>query len=334
MFQWSDWPSMEPWLQAYISSLIEQRRDLDWQQTLINPPEALFLAILYTNGYGLESNTTKAIEWMRRAMRAGLHTATAYSYRHLIGCGYRLDDPRAAVPSLNSMAIRGSRTALEDMQTLWPEKFDETRQMLRDNLAGWGADFFFETEMLGRNKLGNWISTLKDIDKTLPLFEKFQNVAEHRINKRGDRIMHLAASCGQTHAIEVLLKHFAGVLDVNQPNDRGETLLLCACRAGQLMTAIWLLEVAYADASINAQNGESPLHWLVSFDSDEIARLAPALIRAGASVDTKTQSVVSYHPQFQSGFVPDRFAMGYPIGWGEYFAHRPERSTLLINVAL
>jgi ankyrin repeat protein len=53
----------------------------------------------------------------------------------------------------------------------------------------------------------------------------------------GDRILHIAASCGQTEAIEALLDSFPS-LEVNQLNDHGETPLLCACRAGPTRTAL------------------------------------------------------------------------------------------------
>lgn len=295
--------------------LIERRREVELQQNLINPPEALLLAALYTNGYGLECDTFKAIGWMRRAMQAGLQTASAYSYRHLSGLGYRIDEPRAAIPVLEGMALRGSRTALEDTRQIWPEKFRDTRQLLRDNFAGVGADFFCQTEMLGRNNLPTWQLTLKDIDKTLPLLRRFSTLADHRVNKRGDRVLHLAASCGQTEAIRVMLESFSGCLHLNQLNDQGETMLLSACRAGQLNTAMWLLEQG-ADARLVALNGESPLHWMISFDEEEVIELAPRLFKGGAEVKARTELTISYHPNFKSGFVLDRLAPGHPIGWG------------------
>ncbi|KAK5118358.1 hypothetical protein LTR62_002872 [Meristemomyces frigidus] len=329
MFQWTDWPTMEPWLQHYLAEVIRRRREHDFARDLINPPEALLLAVLYTNGYGIERDSLKAITWMRRAMRSGLHTATAYSYRHLTGLGYtiRHDNTEAALSALDSMAVRGSRTALDDIRTISRPRWVETRQLIRDKAAGLGANFFFQSQMLGNNILGSWVNTLRDIATTLPLLETYDDLAGMRINKRGDHVLHLAASCGQISGIEVLLNHFS--IGVNQLNDLGETPLLYACRSGQLSTALWLLEHG-GDATIAARNGESTLHWLVSFDEEEVLKLLPKLMEAGADVKAKTEVLIKHCTELQSGFMLDHFVPGYPVAWAT-LCDRPDVIGLLLS---
>ena len=267
--------------------------------------------MLYTNGYGIECDTVKAFEWMRRAMRAGLHTATAYSYRYLTGLGFKLDDDSAALTALEAMAVRGSRPALDDIRAISRSKFVEMRQMIRDKAAGVEADLFFQTWMLYNNALPSWVNTLRDIHITLPLLETHKDLAGMRINKRGDRVLHLAASCGQTSGIEVMIGHFAA-MEVNQINDQGGTPLLYACRSAQLSTALWLLDHG-GDAKIAAKNGESTLHWLISFDEEEVNELLPKLMEGGVDVKAKSDVTIKHCTELQSGFVLDRFAPGYLI---------------------
>ncbi|EGU87120.1 hypothetical protein FOXB_02359 [Fusarium oxysporum f. sp. conglutinans Fo5176] len=103
---------------------------------------------------------------------------------------------------------------------------------------------------------------------------------------RGDRILHMA----------------------------GETPLLCACHAGQSRTVLWLTTHG-ATALIGAWNGESPLHWLISFGDEEVERVYPGLIQPGADTTAKTSTIIAYQADFPAAAVPDRLLRGYAIGW-------------------
>lgn len=225
--------------------------------------------------------------------------------------------PESVIGSLNLMALHGSRTALEDLAAVSQDAHEETRETIRNVLAGTGADFFFERKMLHGFSHGMWMKTLGNVPVLLENFSRLNRIAEYKANERGDRILHVAASCGQTEAIEALLDRF-DPLDVNQLNDQGETPLLCACRAGQAGTVLWLVSHG-ALASVAAGNGESPLHWLISFNDDEVESVGPALIKAGADATARTTNIIVYQSKFPASLISDRLPSGYPIGWGECF---------------
>lgn len=58
-------------------------------------------------------------------------------------------------------------------------------------------------------------------------------IVKYKVNRRGDGILHLAVCSGKDFALSKLLSSVT-ILATNQINDRGETPLLCVCRAGQL----------------------------------------------------------------------------------------------------
>ena len=72
--------------------------------------------------------------------------------------------------------------------------------------------------------------------------------------------------------------------DVNVGNEEGETPLLLACRAGNYYVAIQLLESG-ADPNIANSSGDTPLHWLLSFEQDQIAGIGKPLIELTHGID-------------------------------------------------
>ena len=84
--------------------------------------------------------------------------------------------------------------------------------------------------------------------------------AEFRVNRQGDRILHIAASSGKFDAVEALLDIYD--IQINQQNNQQDTALLCACRPGQVEVVRSLLRHG-VDASILTSYQESLLHWLL-----------------------------------------------------------------------
>lgn len=308
---------MDPSVQKYLTTIYVQRVEENAKKNMINLPEAFLLTVLYINGYGVDKDTSHATNWLFLAWSMKYPLLMAYGYRIARAIGSTFDNPEGVVKSLKSMALRGSRTALEDLATVSKEDYEETKKIIRNGLAGTGANFFSEGELLHGHRFGMWMMTFGNIPILLENFSRLDRIADYTVNNRGDRILHMAASCGQTEAIEALLNRFPQ-LEVNQLNDQGETPLLCACRAGQTGTVLWLTSHG-AIASVGARNGESPLHWLISFDNEEVERVGPALIQASADANARTTTMIDYQTDFPASMVPDRLPEGHPIGWGECF---------------
>ncbi|KAH6991774.1 hypothetical protein EDB82DRAFT_553634 [Fusarium venenatum] len=326
-FQWHHWTKMDPSIQRYLTTTYIQRGEERMKEDMLNPPEAFLLTSLYINGYGIDKDTSSASRWLFHAWRVDHPLSAAYGYRIARAIGIEFDNTERVVLSLRSMALRGSRTALEDLAIISNDDYQETRRIIRNGLSGTGANHFSEEEMLHGFRYGMWIKTFGNIPILLENFSRLQNIADYTINKRGDRILHMAASCGQTEAIEALINRFPS-LTVDQINDQGETPLLCACRAGQTRTVLWLTSHG-ATASIEARNGESPLHWLISFDDEEVERVGPALIQTGADTTAKTSTIITYQADFPASVVPDRLPEGYAVGWGEYLATHCDRPKIV-----
>lgn len=307
---------MQPSVQKYLTTIYIHRGETEAERNMINPPEAFLLAALYINGFGVDKDTSKALLWLSRASRTGYPLAQAYGYRIVRGLGVSFEDPGNALGVLTTEALRGSRAALNDLSKVSKEAFEATKSNLRLCFGGTGARFFHHSEMLHGFTLGMWLKTFGNVPVLLENFSRLNRIADYKVNNRGDRILHIAASCGQVEAIEALLDRFP-ILEVNQVNDQGETPLLFACRAGQTRTVLWLASHE-AKASITAQNGESSLHWLISFDDEDIESVGSALVQAGADTGAKTMTSVA-HGDFPSSMVPDRLPEGYPISWGECF---------------
>ncbi|EWZ28219.1 hypothetical protein FOZG_18060 [Fusarium oxysporum Fo47] len=298
---------------------------------MLNPPEAFLLTSLYINGYGVDKDTSCASKWLFHAWGVDHPLSAAYGYRIARATGITFDNTESVVASLKLMALRDSRTALEDLAIVSKDEYKETKKIIRTGLPGTGANHSSEEELLHGFRCGMWIKTFENIPIILENFSRLPHIADYTINKRGDRILRMAVSCGQTEAIEALLNRFPS-LTVNQLNNRGETPLLCACRAGQSRTVLWLTSHG-ATALIGARNGESPLHWLISFDDEEVERVYPGLIQPGADTTAKTSTIIDYQADFPAVAVPDRLPRGYAIGWATHCDRPQIVPFLLSNIA-
>ncbi|RGP65952.1 hypothetical protein FSPOR_6974 [Fusarium sporotrichioides] len=327
-FTWRHWTKMDPSVQRHLTTTFIRRGEEEAKKDMLNPPEAFLLTALYINGYGVDKDTSQASRWLFNAWGVKHPLASAYGYRIARAIGLTFDNTDGVIETLDLMAMRGSRTALEDLAIVSKDAHKETKKRIRDVFAGTGANFFFKTEMLHGYTHDMWMRTLGNIPILLENFSQLNHIADYKVNKRGDRILHVAASCGQTEAIGALLDRFPS-LEVNQLNDQGETPLLCACRAGQTDTVSWLTSHGAA-ASVAALNGEASLHWLISFDDQEIESVGPALIRAGADMNAKTVTSIAYQAGFPAALDIDRLPEGYPVGWASH-CDRPKIVKFLLS---
>jgi ankyrin repeat protein len=304
---------LEPAVQTFIFQRVLARVQNASKNNEVNPPECFILASFYINGYGADSNHDEAIQLILHAARWGHEISKAYGYRicRAIKEDFRADDQM--ISNLWDMALEGSRMASQDLADVAPQIISQVRRILRDGLAGTGARFFEpETGLLHGFSFGQWMYTFDNQQVLVQNFSRLNRIADYRINNRGDRILHLAASCGKRNAIETLLDSFSA-LDVNQVNDQGESPLLCACRAGQTEVVRLLLERG-ADASIATPSKESPLHWLISFDDADIEIMGGTLVASGADIRLRTTKSIAYS-RFPSGIDVDHQQPGTPLNW-------------------
>lgn len=241
------------------------------------------------NGYGCEINIEKSLQYLRHAARLGHYNSQKYMWRIFSSLSTSNSEIHGDEYLFN-YAVNGSRTALEDLQIAQgPEKYRLARGWLTDAYCGVGSWWLKDDEMLN-----GWTqSNLRDHEWCVKRqAENSTKSSELIINKRGDTLLHGTAVCGEWMPFKSLVLEFK--LEINTRNCLGETPLLSACRAGQGAVAILCLQRYDADASIIAKNGETPLHWLVSFTDENIEPLTKDLISHGAVVDASTHERINY----------------------------------------
>lgn len=107
------------------------------------------------------------------------------------------------------------------------------------------------------------------------------NQAENPSNNLKEYHLRLAAAYGSVVGIDFLLGLHGA--KVNEPNSRGDTALLFAARSGHKAAALKLLEFG-ADPRISNYTDDTPLHWLCSFEDEDVQEVAEAFLAKGADI--------------------------------------------------
>ncbi|GAD97617.1 predicted protein [Paecilomyces variotii No. 5] len=314
ILSWQQMRTLPPAVQSFVFNSFYAKVENLISNNLINPPDCFVLASYYINGYGTDINYKEAKRLIDLSSNKDYDhvSSRAYAYRIHKALDPNYAPTQAVYDNLSVMAIRGSRAALSDLKEVAPKQYAWSENVIRDILAGVGANFFHENQMLGGFSYHQWVRTLERQDIVVRNLSGLNQIAEYKVNKRGDRILHLAASAGQAQAIKTLLGAFPS-LKVDQKNDKGETPLLCACRAGQVATILMLVELG-ADASMTATNGETCVHWLVSIKDEDINTAGEALIKGGAGLRGFTRERIAYS-EFHATIDADFQFPGTPLTW-------------------
>ena len=285
--------------------------------------ELFILCSFFLNGYGCETNVGDALKALKQAGDRGHHISRAYMYRIFLACG-PTEDEVPGYDYLYDYAVAGSRSAFEELWRKGPaDKAEDAHRLLTDAYAGVGAPWFDRSEMLHGHTQSQWINDAWLLGKV----KKVDDLSRLMVNKRGDSVLHFVAACGRWKPFKSLIVDYK--MDVNILNPQGETPLLCACRSGQGGIAILCLQTYKADASLAAKNGETPLHWLISFVNQYVQPLAIDLIANGANVNATTHERIS-HSKFPGSIDVDFQMPSTPLGWAVHH-NRPEIVRILLE---
>lgn len=322
---------LEPAVQSFIFHCFRAKVEGELSQGKINPPDCFILVSYYINGYGTPVDFNAATRLLEQCSNTEYNhqPSRAYVYRIAKCLNPKFIARADMVSNLTEMAIMGSRTAGIDLNEIAPVKFTEVQPLIRDALAGVGANFFHAKQMLAGATYRQWINTFDNEQVLVQNLSGLNRIADYKVNRRGDRILHLAASAGRLSAIRTLLGTFPA-LTVNHINDQGETPLLSACRAGQTATVLGLLELG-ADATVIAPTGETCLHWLVSFEDSDIEKVGQALVKAGAGLRGLTKRSIAYS-EFRATIEVDLQVPGTPLAWAVHH-DRPQVVKFLLRTA-
>src|SRR5271170_2673143 len=267
---------LTPSVQAFVFKTSLAMAYCDMEENRGNPSHLFALSAFYLNGYGVAVDRSKALQSMARASRFSSNNdhAKAYVYRFHHACQVPIDSDLPIQDFLVVSSLKGSRMALRDLSIVSRDRFTTIKSQIRDFLGGTGADFYWTTNMLHGLDL-TWLRRQANFDR---VFNDTRTLPQFVINRRGDSLLHFAASSGMIDAASQLLNYG---FDIDHVNSQGETAILCACRSGQEDIVKLLLRNG-ANAAISALNGETPLHWLLSLDDSEVEEVGHGLVHNGA----------------------------------------------------
>lgn len=109
------------------------------------------------------------------------------------------------------------------------------------------------------------------------------------VDRKGNTILHAAASLGATDVVQELLDSAKVAVDVE--NDDAETPLYKAFQAGHTEVIEILLDRGASACTKNRQN-ITPLHWLFMIPEASIDRIAKLTVEGGADVNAVIEPVV------------------------------------------
>jgi len=277
------------------------------------------LAVLSINraiDYEQESSSLETgLKWLTEAAEAGCDRAQAIFYRlYKVLIGHVPDHLVArAFRWLLTTASKGFFQPLEDIRELIPpENIDDILRTLRFRYNGTGSWRYAEflPPIDARQPWQTCASKMQDHDNLTAdiLKRKGLGYTQGGIGGfgHGNNPLHYAASCGLKKTVAYLIGKDSD--HINFTNVNGETPLLLACRSGHYLVTMELLE-AGADPKIASNNGDTPLHWLLSFDSKYVREVCQHLV---AKLDQNDLNAVAS----EWGYIycgENKFILGTPL---------------------
>jgi len=257
------------------------------------------LAVLTINGLvgpsDQDARIRSGLKWLEAAGHAGSDRAQAVYARAC--AAFETEAPGSCTELvelwLRETASRGFFIAMEDLSEMGlHECFKKAKETLAVRYGGTGAVRFLEPKF---TLDGISIDDVHGYDQRLVRDVKEVRQLKGYVpwSRAQDTVLHFAASCGLNRTLEALLENL-DLADVNATNVREETPLLLACRSGHYRAAMMLQE-AGADPSISNIYGETPLHWLLSFEDRYVSEVARKLLDKGAAIDAFAESFSYVH---------------------------------------
>ena len=275
---------------ALSDTNLERKQDAAYALTLMN---------LSADYFGLIPNVDRGLNYLvLRAMLGSLECG-AWVLRLHEAFGRQIPDSlkTRVVEWLVDAAATGSMTAIEDLREHdYTAELQTAVHQLRTRYCGIGDEIFGYSEEVAetlvrssKESCHTFISTQMQEGR-----DAGQDISGY--------LLRLAASYGSVNCIEILIADFAA--DLNDCNSRGETPLLFAARSGHLGALLVLIELG-ADPELAAEaTGDIPLHWLCSFDDEDI----PVAVRALVKANVNAQAL-----EFPNRYVETEFVAGTPL---------------------
>lgn len=269
---------------------------------------------LLISGIGTKQDIRQGLHWMyQQAKLRAYPTFRGLVYRFHLAFGHKVPEDCPLVDWLYEAACAGSWAALDDLAVVGVSKRSDALLVLRTQNCGVGADFFFRHNML-HSFSPIEIQDVDNLRENLGKIPMTDTPAILPVNQRGDLLIHYVAACSNEVVLQWVLGEDPQCL--NLQNSLGETPLFHATRSGRAANVVTLLRDG-ADASINAHDGVSPLHFLVNIDSNALEPVLKGML-ASAKLDLNKlcQSPILYaaSQRIHSAY-GEIFCRGTPLNW-------------------
>jgi ankyrin repeat protein len=288
-----------------VLSALEHTAEFDTDpDRRIEASSILWRMYLAPDEFGIEQNVEKGLLFLTKSAEAGHQEDQALVLRlHRV---FGRDVPRnlhsLQAQWLTEAAATGSLTAMEDLAHFrFEAELEDAKARLKGRYCGIGEEVFeFEDEAsqalrdpfsdLGRSYLGAELEAGRNLGQDL----------------RG-YFLRLSATYGSVDAVVYLVEELGTeVDDANSFNDRA---LLLAARSGRKDVLLMLLRLG-ADPRLGDRGGDTPLHWLCSFDDDDVEEAAEALIQHHADIDAQADK---FPVSGQLQYAETEFVAGTPL---------------------
>jgi ankyrin repeat protein len=290
-------------IKAQIVSSLERHASNESADNVERAAQALFLlAQCHIDGFGLQQpSDEQGLENLRRAAR--LDHANAQEIISNVHQGIGIDFERSfsdeyrgwMTESVNS----GSRIAANSLLNYMSESGEQWQEDGRRKVEEIASRVFLEP-IAGKYGLPSIVD-----EESLLAYINRKDIDISHINVDGDCMLHWAAAFGLDRFVSLLIDRAPHLLD--NPNILLETPLLTACCHGQKSTAEQLLNKGAKIDAISL-TGETPLHWLVSFRSNEVKEIGERLWSEKAM-----RSFALSNSRVATGYFGDDFIAGTPL---------------------
>jgi len=211
----------------------------------------------------------RAFAFLVNAARHGSANAEQVLYRFAQGLHQEIFSDIDAHAILKNSMLRGSVVASEDLRNMDPNLYAATLHEIR---CSYGIVDIPEVKSMFTSATLDALINSKN--------GQVDDVGvETTADKHEQGLLHVAAGCGMHDIVVRLLTHYHASVD--KRNSRGETALLVACRSGYAAISQSLMD--------HGASGETPLHWLCSFDDQDISDLASKMCALGANIDARAE---------------------------------------------
>jgi len=232
---------------------------------------AYSLFCMFYHGYKTEQSFMEAARWLRISAENGFTLAMAMSAkwndRFQIGLPSCLEHSWLVLSAQN-----GSKSAMSTLRGKDPLAFMEARSYYKTRFwalcHGLPSDFISQLQTSD----AQCFSTDKDPRSSFTRFH--------------DNLLHCAALVGSEKVARYCLD--AGNVDIDSVNLRDETALFLSCKSGHT-NIVNLLLYRGANPRVCNRAGENVLHWLESFEDEDLVKYAAVFISRGVDILQQSQ---------------------------------------------